>query len=577
MFGVPFATLVGIRAAMATSNSHPLRTLLATATSAAVGAAAALVGSRVWRERRTRELRNNSVTRVEAHLSSGTTSRVTPASSMAMRRDVQQSFETKEATRDLEVLDRQLRDIRDIASADEAIFWKWVEARQALVPSAWSTQGEPRPAFFNVRAWGALVRWSAEANVVQFSGDANGSPMLAAAPVVGNSTMYGVLTLTASSGLRLDRDSGRMWMPRFASQVAGLIQLFDLRREYGRHMRQSDALLDAVKRLHGHRSAEALAQALCDTARDVTSASVAGLVRWNATEKHGVVQAISPTSEIEPGFHVTVDSLVGRVCVEGLRFVLDDASPAVVDGCPYGGLPRPIGSAAIIPIMSGEHAIGAIVVEGKSAGDVSQHEARNVGLLAAVARGPLEIVWEIEEVSIRARTDPLTGLSNRRHFDEQLRRVVAETDRFGGTCSLILVDLDHFKDVNDHFGHEAGDTVLRNVAQLLGDAVRTVDLCARYGGEEIAVLLPQTSQLGAVELAERLRQTVEGRESMYGGRTVGITASFGVATYPTPVGSGDQLVAAADKALYEAKAAGRNCVRSVALTDANPTAYRARG
>src|SRR6185437_9732845 len=118
-------------------------------------------------------------------------------------------------------------------------------------------------------------------------------------------------------------------------------------------------------------------------------------------------------------------------------------------------------------------------------------------LLAAVARGPLEIVWEIEEVSLRARTDSLTGLSNRRHFDEQLRRVVT---------------------VNDRHGHEAGDTVLRHVAHLLADTVRAVDLCARYGGEEIAVLLPQTAEQGAVELAERLRATLEARPSLHAGR-----------------------------------------------------------
>ena len=144
-------------------------------------------------------------------------------------------------------------------------------------------------------------------------------------------------------------------------------------------------------------------------------------------------------------------------------------------------------------------------------------------------------MWEIEEVSKRARTDPLTGLANRRHFDEQLRRVVAETDRFGGTCSLILVDLDHFKEVNDQYGHDAGDAVLRHVASVLGDAVRTVDLCARYGGEEIGILLPQTSQAGALELGERLRATLERRPTRYGGQPIRVTASFGVATYPAPV------------------------------------------
>jgi diguanylate cyclase (GGDEF)-like protein len=501
---------------------------------------------------------------------------LTPAKSAALRRDVQQVFESKEAAIDLAVLDRSLRDIRDLTSAEEAIFWRWVEARQTLVPSAWSTEDATRPAHFDARSWAPLVKWSAEEGTVQFAGDVDGMPMLAAAPVNGASSLYGVLTVSARDGLRFDRESARAWLPRFAAQVASLLQLFDLRREYARHMRQSQALLDAVQRLHGHRTAEKLAQALCDTARDVTSAPIAGLVRWNATEQHGVVQAISQSADIEPGFHVTADSLVGRACVERLPIVLEDAEAETAEHCPFGGLPRLVGSVAVVPVVSGDLTIGALIVEGHDAGDVSQHEARNIGLLAAVARGPLEIGWEIEEVSRRARTDSLTGLANRRHFDEQLKRVVAETDRFGGTCSLILVDLDHFKDVNDRHGHEAGDSVLKHAAQVLGDGVRTVDLCARYGGEEIAILLPQTSEQGASELAERLRITLEGRPASHGLDHISMTASFGVATYPVPVPYGDWLLPASDKALYEAKAAGRNCVKVIQASHVTPELYKSR-
>ncbi|HEY4130854.1 MAG TPA: sensor domain-containing diguanylate cyclase, partial [Gemmatimonadaceae bacterium] len=480
------------------------------------------------------------------------------------------------ASHDLQVLDRSLRDIRDLTSADEAIFWRWVEARQTLVPSAWSTEGEPRPVFFNVRAWGSLVRWSAEERELQLAGDINGFPEFASAPVLSAAGVHGVLTLTAATGLRLDRDGARAWMPRFAGQVGALIQLFELRREYGRHMRQSEALLDAVHRLHGHRNAEALSQALCETARDVTSAPIAGLVRWNANEHHGVVQAVSPSIDIEPGFHVTLDTLVGKACDEGMPLVLEDARSAVAKNCPYGGLPRAIGSLVVIPVRTGEQVIGALIIEGKEPADVGQHESRNIGLLSAVARGPLEIVWEIEEVSRRARTDALTGLANRRHFDEQLRRVVAETDRFGGTCSLILVDLDNFKRVNDEHGHDAGDAVLKHASQLLSDATRTVDTCARYGGEEIAILLPQTSQQGALELADRLRQTLASRTTSHSGEPIAITASFGVSTYPHPVPYGDWLVLGADKALYEAKAAGRNCVKVIQPNNVTPALYKPR-
>ena len=517
-----------------------------------------------------------SETRIETHLASAAATTVVAAKSTALRREVQQVVEATEASHDLEVLDRLLIDIRDLAGGDEAIFWRWVESRQTLVPNAWSTAGN-RPAHFDIRAWGQLLRWCAEERMVQFVGGENLAPILSAAPVLGSSGgIYGVLSVSAARGLSLDRSASKLWMPRFATQLASLIQLFDLRRDYGRQMRQSEALLDAVQRLHGHRSVEALAQALCDTARDVTSAAVAGLVRWNSDDNMGVVQAIAPSSEIEPGFHVTADSMVGKVCIEKLPLVLDDAEAVAEDGCPYGGLPRAIGSVAIVPVAGVDQTIGALVVEGSERGAVSQHEARNVGLLAALARGPLEVVWEIEEVSRRARTDALTGLANRRHFDEQLRRVIAETDRFGGTCSLILVDLDHFKSINDQHGHDAGDAILKHVAQVLSDGVRTVDLCARYGGEEIAILLPQTSQAGAADLAERLRSTLEARAAAYNGGEVKVTASFGVATYPLPVPYRDWLVPASDKALYEAKAAGRNCVRAISPNLVTPALYNGR-
>jgi diguanylate cyclase (GGDEF)-like protein len=527
--------------------------------------------------RRNQREGKTAVTRLDAHRASwGANARVTPVKSVALQREAQEDFETREASHDLAVLDRLLRDIRDLMGADEAIFWRWVEERQTLVPSAWSTEDEARPLYFNVRGWGALVRWSAEEGKLQFAGDVGGAPEMGSAPIVGPGGVYGVLTLTSTAGLRLDRDSLKAWLPRFAEQIAGLRGLFDLRLEYARHMRRSEALLDAVQHLYGHRGAESLAQALCDRARDVTSANVAALVRWNPTEKHGVLQAISPTAEIEPGFHVTADSLVGHVCEQGLLLVLEDARSATADSDPYGGLPRPIGSVAVVPVKSGDQVIGALVVEGEDPGDITQHESRNVTRLSALARGPLEIVWEIEEVSRRARTDALTGLANRREFDEQLRRVVAETDRFGNMCSLILVDLDHFKLVNDKHGHEAGDVVLKHVAQLLRDTVREVDLCARYGGEEIAILLPQTSEQGAFELAERLRQVLEQRPSSHGGVRIPHTASFGVATYPSPVPYGDWLLLAADKALYEAKAAGRNCVKAIQPSHVTPALYKSR-
>jgi diguanylate cyclase (GGDEF)-like protein len=185
--------------------------------------------------------------------------------------------------------------------------------------------------------------------------------------------------------------------------------------------------------------------------------------------------------------------------------------------------------------------------------------------------GSLELVWQFAEVDRRARTDPLTGLWNRLHFGEQLEHKLSEADRHEQPLSLVLVDIDHFKTVNDTWGHEAGDAVLRQVSRILQDGVRSVDICVRYGGEEIAMLMSQTDSVRAVEVAERLRERIAAQPMRHGGAEIPVTASFGVATYPETVKVRDQLFPASDKALYIAKHDGRNCVRAKPATKGRTT------
>ena len=185
------------------------------------------------------------------------------------------------------------------------------------------------------------------------------------------------------------------------------------------------------------------------------------------------------------------------------------------------------------------------------------------GFLAAAA---METVWEIEEINRRARTDALTGLANRQAFEERLDALIIETDRFGGAGALVVIDIDHFKHVNDTYGHHVGDLVLRRVAALLQHTVRVVDLCARYGGEEMAILLPQTTLVGAAPISwrERLRKKAVGDTPIViEGRKIPITISLGVACYPEGARNRDELFAAADPGLAMAhKRGGRNRVVS---------------
>ena len=484
----------------------------------------------------------------------------------ALRRDVRISFEAKEVEHDRALLQALLGDFRDVAGAEEAIFWRWREDRDSLSPAVWSSDGG-RPGFFDVPQWGPLVQWSAETGVVQTVGQ-DETIHVAAACVKRDDALLGVLSLTHAQGLALGRLQLREWLPRLADQLATFDDLLGVRRRYGRHMRQSQALLDAVQRLQGDRGGEGLARALCETALDVSGARGAVLVRWDADTEVSELHFATEGTGLRTPTPLDAGSVVAEVCRTGKLHVLEDARGAASGQALYGA-PRVIrepGSVAIIPLCKDARVLGALVLEADEVGALTLEDTRPLTVLGAVVVGSLEMAWQFAEVDRRARTDSLTGLWNRMHFGEQLTRTLAEADRYNHPVSLVLMDIDHFKKVNDTWGHEAGDSVLRQVARVLQDGVRAVDICVRYGGEEIAMLLSQTDSAHAVEVAERLRMRIAGTAIRHGPSEIHVTSSFGVATYPETVKVRDQLFPAADKALYIAKHDGRNCVRSKPVT-----------
>lgn len=170
-----------------------------------------------------------------------------------------------------------------------------------------------------------------------------------------------------------------------------------------------------------------------------------------------------------------------------------------------------------------------------------------------------------DEVTILRKqvvTDPLTGLFNVRHFRKSLEHELERTRRTGMTTALIMVDLDHFKNINDTWGHESGNQVLQTVAQLLQDQTRKLDICCRYGGEEFAVILPSTELMLARQVAERclnsLRETVIPLDET----DLQVAASIGVAVADNSAQTAESLIENADECMYEAKRGGRNQVVS---------------
>lgn len=184
-------------------------------------------------------------------------------------------------------------------------------------------------------------------------------------------------------------------------------------------------------------------------------------------------------------------------------------------------------------------------------------------LLIARARTLLDYKNFLDTYKEAANTDHLTGLANRRRFERQLEREVTRTKRYGRPFCLLLIDIDHFKVVNDTHGHPTGDEVIMQLASTLQAGTRGIDTAARVGGEEFAVILPETEIAGGLEVANRLRESIAKMELP---AEVGrVTASIGIAEYPASAADGSGLYAAADAALYGAKRAGRNRVISAEL------------
>ncbi len=214
--------------------------------------------------------------------------------------------------------------------------------------------------------------------------------------------------------------------------------------------------------------------------------------------------------------------------------------------------------AIAVPIVVEHEVFGFIHFPGEEAlARPSEVTLQMLDVVAGATASSLRNARALEEMKKMARTDFLTGLANHRHFQSTLSREVGRARRHSRPLSLLLIDLDLLKTVNDRFGHQAGDAVIRAVARRIQQTCREIDFAARYGGEEFVVILPETGLDGALLAAERIRRAIEHTEVGEIGR---ISASIGVANYPVNATNRDDLIRIADQALYVAKDAGRNQV-----------------
>jgi diguanylate cyclase (GGDEF)-like protein len=228
------------------------------------------------------------------------------------------------------------------------------------------------------------------------------------------------------------------------------------------------------------------------------------------------------------------------------------------------------GAHVAIPLFHGDRPAGLMEARRATAGPFDEDELRFFALAALAAAG---IVGRAEVLEKLIFIDKLTGLYNRAYFDDQIEREIERANRSNTSVALLMADLDHFKRINDSFGHQAGDFALAHVASLIRANIRQIDVAARYGGEEFAVLLPSTRLRQGLTVADQIRRAVMSKElkKKSTGEVLGrVTISIGVATLGEE-DNGHSLFDRADACLYAAKRAGRNRVIGELDSEYRPT------
>ncbi|OGW61957.1 MAG: hypothetical protein A2V83_05550 [Nitrospirae bacterium RBG_16_64_22] len=336
----------------------------------------------------------------------------------------------------------------------------------------------------------------------------------------------------------------------------------DMAEEIRERTRELTVLQEAISDVASSLEIEALLQKLVWHASILVRADLAALVVLHP--ETGEIQYFK--SSVPPeAFPVktlpTGRGLLGVILKEGISLHVEDAAKDPR----FGGLPPghpPIRNLLGVPLILRNKLVGELIVANKE--DGGSFTPADESLLTALA---FQSASSLENARLHSRavematTDGLTGLANRRAFEARLEEEVDRSERYQHLFTLMILDIDHFKNVNDTHGHPAGDVVLRELARLLKAAVRTVDFIARHGGEEFVILLPETGGTNGREVAERIRaRAAKTPVKLPDGTEISFTISLGVACYPSCGKAAPDLVDRADQALYIAKQSGRDRV-----------------
>ncbi|GAB4256542.1 MAG: diguanylate cyclase [Deferrisomatales bacterium] len=363
-----------------------------------------------------------------------------------------------------------------------------------------------------------------------------------------------------------------------AGQISVAIEKHRLHRELERRQRELEAVQAMSRQFLTCLDPDALFETILEEARKITGASKGSLMFAANGNGELVVKAVTGMDDrVVRRLRVkTGQGVAGRVFASGEPIVVKNVE--MDERFRRRNRPRySTKSFLSLPLVMEGRTVGVLNLADKLSGEIfSEADLCLLQSMAAQATIAIERSTfytqsrELRKISI---TDPLTGLLNRRYFQERLAEEVDRATRHGHPMSLIMIDIDHFKAYNDTNGHPAGDKALVLVGRALRSSIRTIDVVSRFGGEEFAVILPETRKQEAMEIGERIRVEIErlyfpGEEALPGGR---LTISLGVAGFPEDARDLKTLIQQADRALYQAKARGRNTLVAFRASKPPPT------
>jgi two-component system, cell cycle response regulator len=417
----------------------------------------------------------------------------------------------------------------------------------------------------------AAVRLHGDLRPVSYYLDATRPEALLAVPLIERrgGHVRGVLVADRLAGGPFGEED-EVLVRSLGAEVLRAVDAERLMRDVRETRAQTDRFYQAIQRLNRARKLTEVLDELLGVARRMAQVDLAAVVlkQEDDPDKARVARLVAGdelkgVARLEGLEFPAGEGLVGSAMSRDASLPLAEVDPARTPIFGDTSL-KGLGSVKVIPLKAGARVLGALVLGARQRGACGGDLVPQLEVVAMQAGQSIERARLFDRTERLATTDGLTGLTNHRTFQERLEAQLAQAQRYGKRVSLLICDVDHFKAVNDTYGHPAGDEVLRGLARTLLREARGTDVVARYGGEEFAVVMPETDAAGAVVIAERIRDRVSRLGFDTGLGPLRVTVSLGTATFPDDARTKAALVERADACLYHAKRHGRNQAVSAA-------------